>query len=186
MVPGLAGDALNTALLASLDSVTETESRSCQGCGGPIGKDNKHGYCHANVVCKKKAYNKAATVYRAKQPIERPGRGRPRNFHGKPYEAEMIRNARRRARLLGVECTLTVYDIVIPEVCPVLGIPLARGTQRQKNASPSIDRIRNDRGYTPDNIWVISLKANRMKNDATDAELLLFADWIHKHLGMGG
>ncbi len=77
-----------------------------------------------------------------------------------------------------------MHDIDIPERCPILGIPLARGTQKQNDRSPSIDRIDNTKGYVPGNVQVISLKANRMKNDATDTELLLFADWIYVQLGL--
>lgn len=167
--------------------MTEESVKACSGCGGPIGKDNKHGYCNANITCLREAHRLASIEYRASKPGPHPGRGRSAaRYHGKPQIAEMVYNARRRAKKLGIECTITVRDIEIPEFCPILGIRLARGTQKQRTTSPSIDRIRNDEGYVPGNIWVISLKANRMKNDATDAELLLFADWVYKHTGLGG
>lgn len=37
--------------------------------------------------------------------------------------------------------------------------------------TPSIDRFDNSRGYTPDNIRVISLRANIIKSDATADEV---------------
>lgn len=157
----------------------------CGGCGSPLARDNKHGYCHRNLDCKRKAYAAAQRAHRAKQPGDRPGRGHGRWYHGRPHEGELVSGARRRARKLGLECTITVWDVEIPERCPILGIPLVRGTWQDRDGSPSIDRINPARGYTPDNIQVISAKANRMKNDATEAELLLFAAWVHRHLGAG-
>lgn len=44
--------------------------------------------------------------------------------------------------------------------------------------SPSLDRIDNNRGYTKDNIQVISQCANAMKGAATWGELKMFAKWI--------
>jgi hypothetical protein len=79
--------------------------------------------------------------------------------------------ARDRAARYDREFDIEVSDIVVPEACPLLGIPIARGDGKQRDSSPSLDRIDSTRGYTPDNIWVISYKANRMKTNATFAEL---------------
>jgi hypothetical protein len=78
-----------------------------------------------------------------------------------------------------MEFTIERSDVVIPEVCPVMGIPitpLERG--RMNPGSPSLDRIDNSKGYTPDNVWVISWQANRMKSDASPEDLVLFAKAI--------
>lgn len=83
----------------------------------------------------------------------------------------MLENARHRARTKGWEFSITTADIHIPEVCPVLGIPLFRGNGKSGPNSPSIDRIDSSKGYTPDNIHVISHRANTIKNDATIDEL---------------
>ncbi len=77
----------------------------------------------------------------------------------------------------GLEFDITIDDVVIPEYCPVLGIKLEAtvGTGRRNlnelESSPSIDRIDNSRGYTKDNIMVISLRANNLKKDATLQEV---------------
>jgi hypothetical protein len=59
----------------------------------------------------------------------------------------------------------------MPEVCPVLGIPLVVGDGSAKDNSPSIDRINPAGGYTKDNIRVISHRANTIKSNATIEEM---------------
>jgi hypothetical protein len=82
----------------------------------------------------------------------------------------MLQGIKGNARTKGIECTLTADDIVIPDKCPILGIPLEFSEQRTYN-TPSVDRIDNARGYTPDNIVVCSWRANILKKDATLHEL---------------
>ena len=88
----------------------------------------------------------------------------------------MLSRARTRARALGVPCTITKDDVIIPEVCPVFGTKLVVGGERK--TSPSLDRIDNTRGYVPGNVQVISHLANVMKNSATAEELVVFARWV--------
>ncbi len=82
------------------------------------------------------------------------------------------------------ECAdwLAVYT---PKVCPVLGIPLARGNWRKgfRDNTPSVDRKIPAAGYVPDNMQVISFKANAMKNNATPDELRRFAEWVLRGFG---
>jgi hypothetical protein len=90
---------------------------------------------------------------------------------------KLFYSARQRANLKGYEFSITLDDVVIPEYCPVLGIKLegsvghGRKNLNQLEASPSLDRIDNTRGYVPGNVCVISLRANNLKKDATLAEL---------------
>ena len=67
--------------------------------------------------------------------------------------------------------SLTKEDIIIPDVCPVLGIPLQIGSGRPSANSPTLDRRDNSKGYTPENTFVISYRANSIKSDATPEEL---------------
>jgi len=87
----------------------------------------------------------------------------------------MLKAARNRAKAKGWEFDIEVEDIVIPDTCPLLGIPLvsSRGTHGPKDHSPSLDRIDSDRGYVKGNVWVISNRANRIKTDATAEEILM-------------
>lgn len=83
---------------------------------------------------------------------------------------ELWSRARKRAAKLQVVFQLPPNSIVIPPLCPALGIPLVCGGGR-KATSPSLDRIEPDKGYTPDNVRVISDRANRLKGKYTLAEL---------------
>ena len=85
---------------------------------------------------------------------------------------------RSRARKSGIPFTIEETDLLIPEICPVLGIPLFWTQRTRSGNTPSIDRIIPNLGYTPDNIAVISWRANRLKNDGTAEELHRIADWM--------
>ena len=91
-------------------------------------------------------------------------------------EYRLLHSAKQRAKRTGLEFSLGFSDIIIPTHCPYLGIPLTNtfGEGRiQTNAS--VDRIDSSKGYTPDNIQIISDLANRMKQEATKEQLLSFA-----------
>jgi hypothetical protein len=83
----------------------------------------------------------------------------------------MLQSARHRAKRDGLAFSLDKSDIVIPEVCPVLGIKLAAGDRHNHDYAPTIERIEPELGYIPGNIAVISYRANRIRNDATLEEL---------------
>lgn len=104
-------------------------------------------------------------------------RGKNLITHGKSntQEVYMLDRSKSRAKKKGFEHTITIEDIHIPEVCPLLGIPLFPGIGGVCPNSPTLDRIDSSKGYTPDNIWVISYKANTIKSNATPEELLTIA-----------
>ncbi len=89
--------------------------------------------------------------------------------------------AKYRAAQLGVEFKLEQVDIVIPAVCPVLGIPLEHGEGKATANSPTLDRRDSTRGYVRGNVSVISWRANRLKSDATSAELKALAKFFKTH-----
>lgn len=88
-----------------------------------------------------------------------------------PPSQVLLNNAKNRAKARGLEFDLTVADLVVPERCPVLGIPLVVQTGHARDASPSVDRIDPARGYVRGNVRVISHKANTIKSNSTAAEL---------------
>lgn len=93
----------------------------------------------------------------------------------------MVARARRRAERMGLPFDITEEDIVFPDTCPALGIPMRRTHGRADDGSPSLDRIRPELGYTRDNIQVISMRANVLKRDATWGELKRLARFMEKN-----
>lgn len=76
----------------------------------------------------------------------------------------------------GFNFNLTIEDIYIPEKCPLLEIPLSTNPNDFKEQNYyTADRIDSSKGLVKGNIQVISMLANRMKNKATESELLTFA-----------
>jgi len=96
------------------------------------------------------------------------------------HEKTMLHKCRTRAKQAGVPCTITADDLVVPSHCPVLGIQMVRGLEDGKDNSPSVDRIIPERGYVKGNIAIISYRANRIKNNATPAELTKVSKWLNK------
>lgn len=92
----------------------------------------------------------------------------------------LVSGARARAKKRGILCTINVSDIHIPNKCPVFGIPLfVEGGKRTDN-SPTLDRVDPEGGYTPDNIRVISWKANRLKSNMTREELTALYKYVNQ------
>jgi hypothetical protein len=82
------------------------------------------------------------------------------------------------AKKRNIEFDLTItdlYQIDFPITCPILGMPLVWNRGEPKDNSVSFDRIDSSVGYTFDNLQVISVKANRAKNNLTLEELKKFA-----------
>jgi hypothetical protein len=96
--------------------------------------------------------------------------------HGKSDSREyrLWSCAKHRASRLGIPFNIEYTDIVIPEFCPVLGIRLESTKRRSSGPqpqSPTLDKINPVLGYIKGNTWVISARANSLKNDATLEEL---------------
>jgi len=80
-------------------------------------------------------------------------------------------DSKRRAKDKKLEHNLTKEWILanLPKVCPVLGVELS--FTGSKYNSPSLDRFDNNKGYTIDNVRIISWRANTLKSNATIEEL---------------
>ena len=90
-------------------------------------------------------------------------------------EYRMLKSSKCRAKKAGLSFNIEIEDVIIPKVCPLLEIPIIRGTKTIVPNSPTLDRKNSNLGYVKGNVWVISDKANRVKNDASleEAELLV-------------
>jgi len=96
------------------------------------------------------------------------------------YWYEWRRSAKRRRG--GIPFHLTPEDIehriTFPITCPVLGIPL--NDPSIPESSFSIDRVDNSQGYTVDNVRIISVRANRLKADATLEEMRAIVAYMER------
>lgn len=128
--------------------------RPCMKCKTmkPISEFHKHAKCKGgyNSVCKE-----------CRKPLS------SAQYQKTSKQYRLWCSARARANTKGREFNIEVSDVVIPKVCPVLGIPMK---------SPSIDRIDSAKGYVKGNIRVISNRANTLKNNATVEELRLILE----------
>lgn len=92
-------------------------------------------------------------------------------------------SAKKRATKQNVPFNIEVEDIVIPDTCPLLGIKLEfNGSVNNRDSSPSLDRKNPALGYVKGNIAVISYRANRIKNNASAAEIKLLAVRIDSYV----
>ena len=92
----------------------------------------------------------------------------------------MIKRARDRNKWEVLIDPLDIYKVWSEDnKCPIMGTVYEIGGDR--NTSPSLDRIDPTRGYTPDNIQVISTLANNMKSNASDTELLQFCTYYLRY-----
>lgn len=94
--------------------------------------------------------------------------------------AKLITSARIRAKKRGLDFSID-DSIIIPNECPVLGIPLVQNIGKAKDTSPTIDRVDNSKGYIPENVCVISYRANCLKRDSTLEELIKLVEYVASH-----
>lgn len=99
------------------------------------------------------------------------------DYNARNPEKRMLNACKKSAKTKGIPFDLTVDEIEIPDICPVLGLPLIRAFGERTANSPSLDRIIPELGYVKGNVIVISWRANRIKADATVDELLKIANF---------
>lgn len=126
-------------------------------------------------------------LYLAQENVAKRHQDTNRLWNQKNFLKHLLVGAKNRAQRAGREFSLRVFDLSIPAICPILGIPLvihhetSSGLGRGKNRfddSPSLDRIDSTKGYVPGNVRVISWRANRVKNDGTAEEHEKIARYI--------
>lgn len=92
----------------------------------------------------------------------------------------LLNACRQRAKKLGIPFNITREDVIIPQNCPALGMPLERGTKGFHESSPSIDQIVPGKGYIKGNVMVVSFRANRIKSNASLDELRKVVAYLEK------
>ena len=95
-----------------------------------------------------------------------------------PSIKKVYSQLRSSAKKRNIEFNLTIselYQLDYPISCPILGMPLVFHRGKVEDNSPSIDRLDSSKGYSIDNIQVISFKANRSKSNLSPEELKCFS-----------
>lgn len=93
----------------------------------------------------------------------------------------LYHSCKSRAKKLGLP-----FDLDVPyvqdmlnarDVCPLLDVPYDDGRYKQ-----SVDKIIPELGYVKGNVWIISYRANSIKNDASLEELELITKNLRSRL----
>ncbi len=93
---------------------------------------------------------------------------------------KLLSHLRQSAKKRNLKCTITISDLndlSYPITCPLLDVPIDYISRGYGEFKPSIDRIDSDLGYEPENIQVMTVKANRAKNNLSDLELKQMAKY---------
>lgn len=144
--------------------------------------------CGGEIYTKARKCNPCSKLISAKRREEALSKGVPiqdvynYQWRVENTEAYLLQTAKGRAKKKGWDFDLTVEDITIPEVCPVLGIPLfvRLGGKGKNDNNPSLDRIDSTKGYVKGNVQVISWRANNLKSDGTLDEFIKLVEFM-KH-----
>ena len=91
--------------------------------------------------------------------------------------ARLVAGAKQRAKRSNLPFDLKREDVTVPAFCPALGLRLRPGNGRPQDNSPTLDRIVPEKGYVKGNVIVVSMRANRLKSDATIQELRQIASF---------
>lgn len=95
----------------------------------------------------------------------------------------LLMKAKERSRSLGLQFAITIDDLPITNVCPVLGLELKYGLSVQNDHSPTLDRIDNSKGYVPGNVKIISWRANNLKSNGSIEEFEKIIDYMKRESG---
>lgn len=135
--------------------------RQCPRCSQPRQVAKGQSYCRDHAA----AYQRDRYVR-----VPRKNSGRPKH-----PAYRMFNSAKDRAKRNGLEFTIKLRDLVVPDICPVLGIPLDK---RDLQHTPSLDRFDSSKGYTKENVRIISFRANSIKQDATFEEIVAVMEYM--------
>lgn len=151
----------------------KTSKKPCKKCGTSVRYASNSG-C---LQCSKDS-NKSASAKKHRENYYKKNKeiihekNRKKYRENERYAYAMVKRTEHRAMEKNLPFDLSVSDIVIPEFCPILNVKLeiAKGGENRDN-SPSIDKIDPNAGYVKGNIQIISMKANRIKTNATISDI---------------
>ena len=104
----------------------------------------------------------------------------------KQYRQSTFSALKLRSKKHGVPFDLTFEQLneIWPDdnKCPVFGVLMVRGRGKNRplDTSPNVDRIEPAKGYVMGNVKVMSGLANRIKSNATPAQVMIVAQYLIK------
>lgn len=164
--------------------------KKCIKCNVELSKYNQSKYnmdnyihkCNDCIRTEKKDYARSIDKSIVKSRSDK-HRARLDRENPKRYTAVQSRSsAYKRSIKLGIDFNLTsdYLESIMPDICPILGFTLKYGKGKKSDKSASIDRIDSSKGYTVDNVQIVSALANQMKSSANTDELIMFAEWVFR------
>lgn len=185
-------DVIRTCLIQRKVTLrTPSKNKNCIICDSPLNQENTTWYRQKNYIhkcndCIKSEKAIDAVERRSRDPklaLQRTYlfRKKLQKQNPKRYTAQQMRgSAKKRAAALGVKYDLdsAYIEAIMPDICPVLRIPIKYGGGEKSIYSASLDRIYPDRGYVKGNVLVMSQLANLMKNEANPTHLIAFSKWV--------
>lgn len=140
-------------------TILETKAPQCRPCANEYMKKRREAALE-NGISKQDVYN---YKWRVNNP-----------------EKYLLQTSKSRAKKLGMEFDIDESDVVIPDKCPILGLPLfirqgSAGSGKNPN-NPSLDRIDSNKGYIKGNVRVVSWRANDLKKDGTLEEFKMIVE----------
>lgn len=166
--------------------------KDCPDCG--VEKDSSEFYAYRNGslhrACKTCVGSARAAYYRANKDkvLEREAARRAKSdwaarckeYRLKNWAKKLLQSAalcsRRRGH--GPPSITEEWIYAQPLVCPYLNVALHPSTTARSPWAPSLDRIDNDKGYTPDNVRVTSWIWNLMRGPLSVDEALKAVEQI--------
>ena len=167
------------------------QEKKCRNCDIVLDSSNFKWYRAKNYIWKcNECLNIEKKIQARKSRIENPDALRARSIlynkklkQNNPVKytcQQMLSSSRKRANALNMDNNIDTDFLIsiAPMECPVLLIEIKYGGGEKTKGSASLDRIDSSKGYTKDNVQIISNLANMMKNQADENELINFSNWV--------
>lgn len=102
-----------------------------------------------------------------------------------PYKCwarQLYYSAKQRAKKANLDFGLDIDWIIerLKEGCPVLKVPFNTIATKTNKLSATIDKFYPEKGYTKENSFVISHRANSIKSNASTEEVKAVFNWMKK------
>ena len=97
------------------------------------------------------------------------------------YERSLSYQTKAFAKRRGIEFTLLIKDIIIPDICPLTETEITKSVGEGRMLSnPYVYRKDESLGYTKENIIITCVLANHLRTCATKEQIVAFAKNIRK------